>query len=71
MRKFDIPVTPAFLRHELERLDLGRTEITNAGLEHLDSLPKLQVLGLRGTLVSAPGIAKLKERLPSIVKVWH
>ncbi len=49
----------------LERLSLGDTEITDAGLEHLMGLSNLYYLGLQGTEVSDEGISKLKEALPN------
>jgi hypothetical protein len=48
----------------LERLNLGKTEITDAGLVHLKGLTKLEGLYLRGTKTTPAGIMSFKEALP-------
>ncbi len=45
----------------LKRLDLGQTQITDAGLEHLKGLTNLQVLHLWDTEVTGPGLEHLKS----------
>lgn len=45
----------------LERLDLSRTNITDAGLEGLSSLPNLSSLQLQGTQISDAGLVHLKK----------
>jgi hypothetical protein len=41
-------------------VELGRTEVTNAGLEHLKGLSQLQVLSLENTQVTDAGLQHLK-----------
>jgi len=50
----------------LERLNLNLTEITDAGLQSLESLPKLKYVEVFGTNTSKGGIAGLKKALPDI-----
>ncbi len=45
----------------LSRLDLSATKITDAGLESLRSLKKLEYLGLFGTKVTDAGLESLKS----------
>jgi len=44
----------------LRILDLGGTQVTDAGLEHLEGLTNLEVLGLAGTRVTDAGLERLK-----------
>ena len=46
-------------------LDLQRTEITDAGLEHLNGLKQLRFLNLTDTHVTDAGVAKLQQALPN------
>ena len=55
---------------KLEILTLvGCDKITDAGLQHLHKLTNLKQVRLRGTTVSAEGIAKLKKALPNWKKI--
>jgi hypothetical protein len=45
---------------------MDATQITDAGLVHLKSLPKLSALALRGTRVTKAGMHDLKQALPSL-----
>jgi hypothetical protein len=49
---------------QLQTLVLGRTELTNAGLEHLKGLSHLEELFLGGTKITEAGIDDLKKSLP-------
>ncbi|MEO2032296.1 MAG: hypothetical protein ABGZ35_09440, partial [Planctomycetaceae bacterium] len=44
-------------------LDLSNTQISNAGLEHLESFKKCKTLRLSGTNVTDSGVAKLQVAL--------
>ena len=54
----------------LKGLDLSRTQVTDAGLEHLKGLTKLQSLDLRGTQATDEGAKKLQQALPNC-KIEH
>ena len=54
---------PRFSR--LKGLDLSRTQVTDAGLDHLKGLTKLQLLDLRGTQATDEGAKKLQQALPN------
>ncbi len=45
-------------------LNLEGTQITDAGLEHLTGLTKLETLWLDDTQVTDTGVAELKKVLP-------
>ena len=45
-------------------LSLTGTDVTDAGLERLKGLSKLQRLKLQGTAVTEEGVKKLQESLP-------
>jgi hypothetical protein len=45
---------------------LPRTKVTDAGLEHLKGLPKLQWLSLLRTKVTDAGVKDLKKALPNV-----
>ena len=47
-------------------LNLDRTNVTDAGLKHLERLTRLEVLYLNGTRVSGPGLVHL-EGMPRLV----
>ena len=47
-------------------LELGDTQITDAGLEHLKGLTSLQILGLAGTQVTDAGVKDLEKALPDV-----
>jgi hypothetical protein len=49
----------------LQCLDLEDTKVTDAGLEHLNGLTKLQVLNLRKTKVTDAAVKKLQQKLPN------
>ena len=42
----------------------------DAGLEHLQTLTNLKLLGLRDTQVTAAGVAKLQQALPNCKVEW-
>ena len=48
----------------LRVLELHRTRVTDAGLEHLAGLKNLAQLTLGGTAVTDKGVATLKAALP-------
>jgi hypothetical protein len=43
------------------------TQVTDAGLEHLQGLPRLRYLQLRDTSVTDAGVEKFKQALPNCV----
>ena len=47
-------------------LYLDNTEVTDAGLEHLQRLPGLTKLGIAGTKVTDAGLGELKKALPNV-----
>jgi internalin A len=49
----------------LERLDLRRTDVADAGLPHLKELTNLTVIDLGGTQVTDTGVRELQRALPS------
>ncbi|MCU0708327.1 MAG: hypothetical protein MUF23_08555 [Pirellula sp.] len=55
---------------QLERLYLGRTNVTDAGLEQLKGLTQLERLWLNGTYVTEAGVADLQETLPECT-IYH
>jgi hypothetical protein len=56
--------------NELVFLDLQQTEVTDAGLDHLSRLAKLEVLVLNGAPVSSTGIMRLNQARPSLL-IYH
>jgi Leucine Rich repeat len=54
----------------LASLSLSQTAVTDAGLPHLRKLVKLEVLYLRGTKVTAAGVADLQKALPECKIDW-
>ncbi len=50
--------------NQLRSLDFSSTEITDAGLQYLDGLTKLERLDLRNTKVTDEGVKKLQQALP-------
>jgi len=48
---------------KLRSLGLSRTQVTDAGLEHLTGLTNLEKLWLANTQVSDEGVKKLREAL--------
>jgi hypothetical protein len=61
------PLTAYTGRSPVERpasLELDRTQVTDAGLEHRAGLKNLSQLHLTGTAVTDKGVAKLKAALP-------
>jgi hypothetical protein len=53
----------------LRTLDLARTAVTDAGLEHLESLAGLQQVQLAQTGTTAQGRARLAARMPQMT-MW-
>ena len=49
---------------DLKKLSLADTEVTDAGLERLRELSKLQELDLTDTDVSDDGVKKFQQALP-------
>ena len=56
----ELPVPPVAFE-----LDLGNTEVTDAGLKELAGLKSLQALVLSDTSVTDTGLKELQEALPS------
>ena len=54
----------------LQKLDLGHTQATDAGLEHLKGLTSLRLLELHDTQVTDEGVNDLKKALPKC-KIVH
>ena len=52
-------------RVNLKSLDLSRTQVTDAGLEHLKGLTKLVSLTLLNTKVTSAGVQDLQKALPN------
>ena len=52
---------------QLVELDLQRTRVTDAGMEHLKHLPELRGLHLEGTAVTAAGADNLRSVLPHLI----
>ena len=50
----------------LKWLDLSNTEITDAGLEQLKGLKKLEKLDLSNTKVTNAGVKDLQKTLPNL-----
>jgi len=53
--------------NELTRLDLQYTQVTDAGLAPLATLPKLAQLFTNGSKVTAAGIEQLKQSRPQLI----
>ena len=51
----------------LEKLELGNTKVTDAGLDELKGLPNLQSVSLRTTQVTDVGISNFQEAMPNCV----
>ena len=51
---------------QLQVLDISRTKVTDAGLEHLKGLIQLKRLNLWGTKVTDAGVSELKKALPNV-----
>jgi hypothetical protein len=49
---------------DLEKLNLGRTEVTDEGLRHLIPLTGLRMLSLKETHVTTAGVNRLQRTLP-------
>lgn len=56
-----LPTVALFSR--LERLYLGATRVTDAGMKHLEGLPNLQYLSLHGTDVTPQCMSRLRAKL--------
>lgn len=50
---------------QLQRLYLGATRVTDAGMKHLEGLKNLEYLGLHGTDVTAECMQQLRAKLPN------
>ena len=61
----DAPIT-AEHRESVETLDLSRTQVSDAGLEHLKGLTSLTALDLSGTQVTDEGVEALKAAIPGL-----
>jgi hypothetical protein len=48
-------------------LSLNRTQISDAGLEHLKGLTSLRFLSINGTQVTDAGVEKLQKTLGDLV----
>ncbi len=55
----------------LEHLDLTRTKVTDAGLQHLASLPNLKKLVLRRSLVTQEGYDTFRKNHPTVSVSWE
>jgi hypothetical protein len=53
---------------KLDSLDLGWTQVTDAGLSHVAGLPKLRWLRLDSTTISDEGLRKLRA-LPKLHEI--
>jgi hypothetical protein len=51
---------------QLERLYLGNTQVTDAGLDHLKPLVKLKQLDLYGDNVTDFGVKRLEKAIPGL-----
>jgi len=51
----------------LQVLGLEKTQITDAGLEHLKGLAGLKYLNLNGTQVTDAGVQQLQQTLPNLI----
>jgi hypothetical protein len=47
-------------------LDISRTQVTDAGLEHIKGLTNLEQLWLIDTKVTDEGVEELEEALPQL-----
>ena len=52
---------------QLEFLDLDHTQVTDAGLEHLEGLTRLRTLVVGGCYVTRNGAQKLEQALPNCI----
>ena len=50
-------------------VDLGKSDISDSGLVHLEGLPSLEVLAVQHSRVTPAGIEKLKQTTPTLKKV--
>jgi hypothetical protein len=51
-------------------IDTGQSRFTDAGLIHLETLQNLEELGLRETLVTPQGVARLQHAVPGLKSVF-
>ena len=51
--------------NNLKDLNLTYTEVTDAGLEHLNGMKNLQSLNFFNTQVTDEGVKKLQQKLPN------
>ena len=65
-----LPVAKLTDSGHLQHLALMNTKVTDAGLEHLNGLIKLESLFLEGTQVTDEGVEKLQQALPKC-KILH
>jgi len=59
-----IPGVDRAIRANVTTLDLGRTQVTDAGLKELAGLKQLTTLELRFTKVTVAGLKELRAALP-------
>jgi hypothetical protein len=52
-------------------VDLGKSDISDAGLSYLEGLPALEELAVQHSRVTADGVEQLKRKVPSLKKVLH
>ena len=77
--KMDVPFeiihyVPYF--HKVERVDFNHffaspAKVTDAGMVHLEGLPRLEVLNLRNMNVTDSGVSKIRLSLPKNCKIDH
>ncbi len=60
----DVLATVA-LFSQLQRLYLGATQVTDAGMKHLEGLKNLEYLSLHGTDITAGCMKQLRAKLPN------
>ena len=53
------------LANKLESLDIRRTSVSDDGIAHLKRLPRLTLLRLKGSGISADGIDEIRKSLPN------
>lgn len=54
------------LSGDVSHVSLANTQVSDAGLTHLQGLTQLQQLYLHSTRVTDPGVAELRKALPNV-----